>query len=157
MKGLRRLGSCDVALRAKKPIDLMRRSLPLIVRAVTDAGVDRLVVVSAFGVGDTAAKASPFAKLIYRTLVAAVFKDKELSEKVLPGSRLNWTIVYPVNLREAPAVPAAVKELSEVAAVPGAACPGHHREGLATAARLTALEGEAAWPVPRHRPHQRWC
>lgn len=109
-----------VALRAKKPIDLMQRSLPMITRAMAKAGVDRLVVVSAFGVGDTAAKASPFARLIYRTLVAKIFKDKELSEKVLPTSGLNWTTVYPVNLKDAPAAPvAAVKNLTEVGSVPG--------------------------------------
>jgi putative NADH-flavin reductase len=83
------VSAIGVALRAKKPIDLMQRSLPLITRAAASAGVGRLVVVSAFGVGATAAKASPLAKLIYRTLVAKIFKDKELSEKVLPGSGLN--------------------------------------------------------------------
>jgi uncharacterized protein YbjT (DUF2867 family) len=114
------VSAIGVSLRAKKPIDLMQRSLPLITRAAKSASVDRLVVVSAFGVGDSAAKASPLARLIYGTLVAKIFADKELSEKVLPGSGLNWTTVYPVNLKDAPAVPAAVvKRLGEVGKVPG--------------------------------------
>lgn len=114
------ISAIGVPMGAKKPIDLMQRSLPLITRATTKAGVDRLVVVSAFGVGDTAAKASGFARLIYRTVVAKIFKDKELSEQVLPDSGLNWTAVYPVNLKDAPAKPAvAVKNLAEVGSVPG--------------------------------------
>ena len=114
------VSAIGVPMRAKKPIDLMQRSLPLITRAATKAGVDRLVVVSAFGVGETAAKASPFARLIYRTLVAKIFKDKELSERILPDSGLNWTTVYPVNLKDAPAAPnTAIKNLADVASVPG--------------------------------------
>jgi putative NADH-flavin reductase len=114
------VSAIGVPLRAKKPIDLMQRTLPVITRAAESAGVDRLVVVSAFGVGDTAAKASPLAKLIYSTLVAKIFKDKELSERVLPNSGLNWTTVYPVNLKDAPPTPAtAIEPLDRVGKVPG--------------------------------------
>jgi putative NADH-flavin reductase len=132
-------------LRGKKPVDLMRRSLPVITGAAMLAGVHRFVLVSAFGVGDTAAKASPLARLIYRTLVAAIFKDKELSEEILPSTGLNWTTVYPVNLKDAPAAPAAaVKRLREVAKVPG--LPTLPLANIATAlldiAADTGLAGE---------------
>ncbi|GAA3828035.1 SDR family oxidoreductase [Streptomyces coacervatus] len=114
------ISAIGVALRAKKPIDLMQRTLPVITAAAQGAGVERFVLVSAFGVGDTAAKASFLARLVYRTVVAAIFKDKELSEQSLPATGLNWTIVHPVNLKEAPAVPAAtIKNLDRVAKVPG--------------------------------------
>ncbi|MFE2963700.1 NAD(P)-dependent oxidoreductase [Streptomyces sp. NPDC059340] len=114
------ISAVGVALRAKKPIDLMRRTLPVVTAAAQDAGVERFVLVSAFGVGDTVAKASFLGQLVYKTVVAAIFKDKELSEKSLPVSGLNWTIVHPVNLKEAPAAPAAtVKRLDQVGKVPG--------------------------------------
>ncbi|MER6081355.1 NAD(P)-binding oxidoreductase [Streptomyces sp. NPDC001833] len=114
------ISAIGVALRAKKPIDLMQRTLPVITAAAKDAGVGRFVLVSAFGVGDTAAKASFLGRLVYKTVVAAIFKDKELSEAVLPASGLNWTTVYPVNLKEAAAAPAAaVKRLDQVGKVPG--------------------------------------
>lgn len=114
------ISAIGVALRAKKPIDLMQRTLPVVVAAAQDAGVERFVLVSAFGVGDTAAKASFLGRLVYKTVVAAIFKDKELSEQTLPATGLNWTIVHPVNLKEAPAAPAAtVKRLDQVAKVPG--------------------------------------
>ncbi|MFI1031590.1 NAD(P)-dependent oxidoreductase [Streptomyces sp. NPDC020951] len=114
------ISAIGVALRAKKPVDLMQRTLPVVTAAARDAGVERFVLVSAFGVGDTAAKASFLGRLVYRTVVAAIFKDKELSEESLPASGLNWTTVHPVNLKEAPAAPAAtVKRLDRVAKVPG--------------------------------------
>ncbi|AXG81733.1 NAD(P)-dependent oxidoreductase [Streptomyces paludis] len=114
------ISAIGVALRAKKPVDLMRRTLPLITAAAEDAGVERFVLVSAFGVGDTAAKASPLGRLVYRTVVAAIFKDKELSEESLPATGLNWTVVHPVNLKESADAPAAaVRRLDRVTRVPG--------------------------------------
>ncbi|MFD7734784.1 NAD(P)-dependent oxidoreductase [Kitasatospora phosalacinea] len=105
---------------AKKPVDLMQRTLPLITAAAEEAGVHRFVLVSAFGVGDTAAKGSPIAKLVFSTVVASIFRDKALSEQTLPATGLNWTTVYPVNLKEGKNGPAAVvKPVGQVGKVPG--------------------------------------
>lgn len=98
----------------------MQRTLPTIVAGLEQAGVDRFVLVSAFGVGDTAAKASWFARLIYRTVISSMFADKAASEAILPGSALRWTIAYPVNLKNAPALASeTVEPLDEVGSVPG--------------------------------------
>lgn len=103
-----------------KDATFMQRTLPMIVEGMKQAGVERLVLVSAFGVGDTADKASGFARLIYRTVLGKFFGDKAASETILPGSGLDWTIVYPVNLKDAPALPeTTVKRLDEVGKVPG--------------------------------------
>ncbi len=107
-------------MRPAKPVELMQRSLPVVTAAMSTAGVDRFVLVSAFGVGDTAAKASPLARLLYRTVMAASFTDKQRSEQALPGSGLDWTIVHPVKLTQSAAGPAAaVQRLDQVARVPG--------------------------------------
>ena len=46
--------------------------------------------------------------------------DKGKAEQILPGSGLNWTTVYPVNLKEAAVLPsAAVKPPSGIGKVPG--------------------------------------
>jgi uncharacterized protein YbjT (DUF2867 family) len=82
-------------LRTIRRVDLMQRSLPSIVTAMKGAGVDRLVLVSAFEVGDTAAKASPLARLIYRATMSGIYGDKARAESALPESGLNWTAVYP--------------------------------------------------------------
>lgn len=97
-----------------------QRTLPGIVKAAQNGGVDRLVYVSAFGAGDTAEKASGFARLIYRSLLKGFFADKAKAEQILPSSGLKWTTVYPVNLKEATALPAmTVKPLSDIKKVPG--------------------------------------
>lgn len=113
--------SCvGVPLRAKKPVDFMQRTLPTVTRAARAAGVQRFVLVSAFGVGDTARKGSLLARLVYGTVVAGIFKDKERAEEILPSTGLDWTTVYPVNLKDAPAAPTAtVRPLTEVSKVPG--------------------------------------
>ena len=105
---------------SRKPVDFMQRHLPLIIKAVKDSEAGRLVLVSAFGAGDTAAKASGFARFIYRTMTAPLFADKAASERSLPASGIAWTVVYPVNLNEGVPVPEVlVKDLDEVGSVPG--------------------------------------
>lgn len=86
----------------KKPIDLMQKSMPPIIHAMKEINVQRLVVLSAYGVGETALTAGFIARLIYKTMVASVYRDKELSEALLPGSGLEWTCIYPVGLTNGP-------------------------------------------------------
>lgn len=80
----------------------------------------RFVLVSAFGVGQTKAKASGLARFIYSTLVKKLFADKAIAEAaVLPGLKVNWTAVYPVNLKGGPAVQSTLMPVEGVTRVPG--------------------------------------
>lgn len=99
----------------------MHQRLPGIITATKQAGVRRLVLVSVFGAGDTSDKASGIGCLIYKTALGRFLKDKAPADQILEGSGLDWTIVYPVNLKAAPALPegASIKNLSDVAKVPG--------------------------------------
>lgn len=109
-----------LTLASMQRMDLMQRVLPLVTSSVKTAGVDRFVLVSAFGVGDTAAKASGLARFLYRTIVSAIFKDKARAEVILPRSGLNWTTVYPVILHEARRLDAVtVTPIDAVDKVPG--------------------------------------
>ena len=106
------------ALGGKPP--LMQEALPRIATALERAGVPRVVLVSAFGAGDTKSKAGGVARLIYSTAVKGLFEDKAHSEAaVLPGLTMNWTVVHPVNLKKGPQAPCVVTDLSEVSSVPG--------------------------------------
>lgn len=101
-------------------VDLMQRTLPNIVTATKSAGVPRFVLTSAFGVGDTANKASGFARLIYKTIAGSIFTDKAIAETKLPSSGLNWTIIYPVQLHEADSIPStSVRPVETVGRIPG--------------------------------------
>jgi uncharacterized protein YbjT (DUF2867 family) len=88
------------ALRQKKNIDLMQKSLPTIIQAMKQANVLRLILLSAYGVGDTARTASFIARIAYKTVAAAIYQDKERSETSLPESGLQWTGIYPVMLTD---------------------------------------------------------
>jgi len=72
----------------------MQLTLPNVIDAVKQANAGRLVLVSAFGAGDTAEKAT-VARLIYRTVLGKFFRDMAASDEVLMKSGLDYTIVYP--------------------------------------------------------------
>jgi uncharacterized protein YbjT (DUF2867 family) len=98
----------------------MQRAVPDIIQAAKTADVKRIVMVSAFGAGDTADKAAWFMKLAYRTVLGKFFRDKAASDALLEQSGLDYTIVYPVNLKDAPAsINAVAKPLDQVDKVHG--------------------------------------
>ncbi|WP_327286946.1 NAD(P)-dependent oxidoreductase [Streptomyces sp. NBC_01198] len=76
---------------------VMARATPLIVRAMEETGVGRLVWLSGLGVGDTLAQVPALPRLSYRAL-RRVYADKAAGEQTLRRSTLDWTLVYPVML-----------------------------------------------------------
>jgi len=106
--------------RMKKNVDLMRKSVPSIIEAMKAANVSRLVLLSAYGVGDTARTAGLIARIVYKKVVGAIYQDKERSEALLQGSGLKWTSVYPVMLTDAaPADAVEVRPMTQVRKVAG--------------------------------------
>jgi uncharacterized protein YbjT (DUF2867 family) len=106
--------------RMKKNVDLMQKSVPSIINAMKEGNVSRLVLESAYGVGDTARTAGLIARVVYKTVVGAIYQDKERSEALLPGSGLKWTSVYPVMLTDgAPADAVEVRPMTRVHKVAG--------------------------------------
>jgi uncharacterized protein YbjT (DUF2867 family) len=106
--------------RMKKKVDLMQKSLPWIIKAMKDTNVPRLVLESAYGVGNTAHTAGLIARVLYKTVVRAIYQDKERSEALLPGSGLKWTTVYPVILSDGPLADAVeVRPMTQVQKVAG--------------------------------------
>jgi uncharacterized protein YbjT (DUF2867 family) len=74
-----------------------------IVAAMQAAGVGRLLVVSAFGIGDTRERLPLTFKLFYRTVLREHMADKEKQEALVKTSGLDWTLVQPVGLTDGPA------------------------------------------------------
>jgi hypothetical protein len=52
-------------------------------------------MVSAFGVGDSLAKASFLAALIFRSALRAKYADKAAADVLVRASNLKWTLEYP--------------------------------------------------------------
>jgi putative NADH-flavin reductase len=85
-----------------KSENLIARSMRLIVPAMEQQGVRRLVLMSAFGVGDSHTEAPFIPRIIYGVLLKDIFADKKAAEDRVRLSSLDWTIVYPVMLTDGP-------------------------------------------------------
>ena len=121
--------------------DLMRRTLPVLSDAMTAAGVRRLVLMSAYGVGDTAASASRMVTILFATVVRSLYRDKQLAESRLARAGLDVTTVYPTALtNEPPGEAADVRDVTTVSRVSG--MPKISRAAVATA-MLDAVEDPA--------------
>ncbi|PTL75274.1 NAD(P)-dependent oxidoreductase [Vitiosangium sp. GDMCC 1.1324] len=83
--------------RSNTPTTICSEGTRNIIQAMGKLGVRRLVVVSAFGVGETREKLPWFFKLGYR-LIKEQISDKERQEQLVRNSGLDWVIVQPVGL-----------------------------------------------------------
>jgi uncharacterized protein YbjT (DUF2867 family) len=73
-----------------------------LVQAMLEAKVNRLIVLSAWGSGDSAAQAKLFMKILRYTFLRNVFQDKANAEQIITTSTLNYTLVRPGMLLNGP-------------------------------------------------------
>jgi putative NADH-flavin reductase len=85
-----------------KSQDLIANSMRCIVPAMERHGVRRLILMSAFGVGDSRRDAPLLPRIMYRLMLRDIFADKLAGERLVRASRLEWTTVYPVLLTDGP-------------------------------------------------------
>lgn len=81
---------------------IVSRTVDALVPAMHDAGVDRLIFLSAFGVNETYAQASLPQRLFYRTMLRKIYPDKGKADRKLLAGDLDVTLVYPVTLTNRP-------------------------------------------------------
>ncbi|ELS57684.1 NAD(P)-dependent oxidoreductase [Streptomyces viridochromogenes] len=89
--------------RSVRADDLFSRAAAAVLGAAKEQGVSRLVWLSSFGVGDTYRSASAAQKVMYRTFLRNIYANKEISERAIRSSGLDWTLVYPTMLTKGPA------------------------------------------------------
>ncbi len=73
-----------------------------IIAAMQKFGVRRLVVESSYGVGDSLADASFMLRLVFQTVLRSTYEDKAREDAVIRGSDLEWIVVRPAALTNAP-------------------------------------------------------
>lgn len=73
-----------------------------IVQAMKQHGVQRLLIISAMGTGDSWDTLSLISKLLYATLLKNSREDHETQESVVKESGLDWTIIRPSGLTNDP-------------------------------------------------------
>jgi uncharacterized protein YbjT (DUF2867 family) len=89
--------------RATTPEDVCSRGTYAILAEMKSRGIDRIVVVTSYGVGETQ-KLTPFPfSVIAKTILKGIMADKELQEEAVRLSGTRWTIVQPLGLTDGPA------------------------------------------------------
>jgi len=125
--------------RAKDPGNLIADSTRAIVQAAERSGTKRVVIMSAFGVGESLDKANALMRMLYAG-GKATFADKAAGERILTGSGLDWTLAYPVLLTNKPATGRVrATDLAEVGRLPG--MPRISRADVAAFLLTTAVDG----------------
>lgn len=74
-----------------------------VIDAMATHDVQRLVVMSAAGVGDSWQQIPRSSRLLFRTMLRNVFADHEAQEAIVEQSPLDWTIVRAAVLKDDPA------------------------------------------------------
>jgi nucleoside-diphosphate-sugar epimerase len=87
--------------RSRTPLNICSEGTRNIIRAMKKHGMRKLVVVSAYGVGETRDLLPRPYRLVYRLLLKEQIADKERQEQLVRNSDLDWVIVQPVGLTNA--------------------------------------------------------
>ena len=85
-----------------KPDGLITRATTALIPAMKKAGLQRVIFLSAFGVGDTIEQATLIFKIIFKTFLRSIYADKKVATEQLKGSGLQWTLISPVLLTDGP-------------------------------------------------------
>ena len=94
---------CSLGLRnALKSGGLIEGAMRVLVPSMERAGVRRLLLVSANGVGETHRRSPLLPRIMYRLLLGDIFADKARGEAIMRASSLEWTIAYPTMLTDGP-------------------------------------------------------
>ena len=93
---------CALGSRDLKKTRVRAEGTSNIIQAMKQNGVDRLIVVSAMGVGSSWKTLSLFNRFFFATLLRNTRADHEAQEASVTASRLKWTIVRPSGLVDTP-------------------------------------------------------
>lgn len=74
----------------------------LILQAMQQFGVPRLIAVTAIGVGDSRDNVPLAFKMLMKTVLRKAYEDKEIQEQLVRDSNLDWIIVRPGGLTDDP-------------------------------------------------------
>lgn len=86
----------------RTPLDFLSVTIKNVISQCENEGVNRVVVMSAYGVAETRASLpAPFRWLIDHSNIGAAYREHENQELLLEQSSLEWTVVRPVGLTNA--------------------------------------------------------
>ena len=85
-----------------KPVSLFSESTSVLLSAMRNVGVKRLVSVTGFGAGDSRKYISCVQRIPFGLLLGRAYDDKNVQEDLIRASDLDWVIARPVILTNGP-------------------------------------------------------
>jgi putative NADH-flavin reductase len=85
-----------------RPVHLFSDATRVLIAAMRNQGVKRLICVTGFGAGDSRASISCLQRLPFQIVFGRAYDDKSLQEKLIMESELDWTIARPGVLTSGP-------------------------------------------------------
>ena len=83
-----------------EPTRLFSKATRVLVTAMEEAHVSRLICVTGFGAGDSRGRGGFLYNAAFHLLLGRVYDDKDLQERIVRRSKLDWVIVRPVILTD---------------------------------------------------------
>jgi putative NADH-flavin reductase len=77
------------------PVRIFSDATRILVPAMETAGIKRLVCITGFGAGDSRASVGCAQCIPFRIVFGRAYDDKDVQERIIRNSRLDWTIVRP--------------------------------------------------------------
>jgi putative NADH-flavin reductase len=87
---------------ARTPLDVRSRGTERVIAAMRRHGVRRLIVQTTYGVGATRQRLRFVDRLFFALLLAPQIADTEVQNQLVSDSGLQWTLIQPVHLTDAP-------------------------------------------------------
>ncbi|NBC33783.1 MAG: NAD(P)H-binding protein [Alphaproteobacteria bacterium] len=124
-----------------KPVRLFSEATQVLVPLMEETGVKRLICVTGFGAGDSRNRGSIPYNLAFSLLLGRIYEDKDVQERIIRESRLDWMIARPGILTNGPRT-GAYRVLSE---------PRDWRSGIISRADVADfIIGQIDAPTCRH-------
>ena len=78
-----------------KPVHLFSQATRVLIAAMKDKSVNRLIAITGFGAGDSQASISPLQRFPFKIVFGRAYDDKSRQEELIKQSGLDWTIARP--------------------------------------------------------------
>jgi putative NADH-flavin reductase len=85
-----------------KPTRLFSKATQVLVTAMQEVRVKRLICVTGFGAGDSYGSGGFLYNVAFHLLLGRIYDDKDVQERIVRRSKLDWVIVRPVILTSGP-------------------------------------------------------
>jgi len=85
-----------------RPVHLFSDATRILVAAMEAQGVKRLISVTGFGAGESAASINCLQRVPFQLVFGRAYKDKSLQERLIKETALDWTIARPGILTSGP-------------------------------------------------------